>query len=95
MLKKGQPVKFSKPMSTMRIVLSEVEQGNGTRYLITKETGLRDGQVKSALFNLAYIGAIKLVTDREGRRYYVCQGAMVGGVADCLVGVNSVFNPRI
>lgn len=49
MLKKGQPVKFSRPMSTMRVVLLAVEQGHQYRHDILKETKLKQGQVNSAL----------------------------------------------
>lgn len=37
MLKKGQPVKFSRPMSTMRVVLMAVEQGHQYRHDILRE----------------------------------------------------------
>ena len=93
MLKKGQPVKFSRPMSTMRVVLMAVEQGHQYRHDILKETKLKQGQVNSALWNLTYIGAVMRETDKEGRSIYILPG-MLRRVAPCLMGVRSIFDIR-
>lgn len=93
MLKKDQPVKFSRPMSTMRVVLLAVEQGKQYRYEILKETGLKAGQVNSALWNLTFIGAVVRDVDREGRSVYLLPGKIYR-TAPCLLGVSSIFNVR-
>ena len=93
MLKKGQPVKFSRPMSTMRVVLMAVEQGYQYRHDILKETKLKQGQVNSALWNLTYIGAVVRETDKEGRSIYILPGTL-RKVAPCLMGVRSIFDVR-
>lgn len=61
MLKKNQLVKFAKPMSTMRQVLSAVEHGFETRQSIVDETGLVLNKVRAALCNLTFIGAIQRI----------------------------------
>lgn len=91
MLKKGQLVAFTRPMSTMRQVLSSVEMGNGQVHTIMDDTRLRRGQVSSALYNLAYIGAIKLSTDKQGRNHYEVPGSKIS-TGRVLLGVNSIFN---
>jgi len=93
MLKKGQPVKFSRPMSTMRVVLLAVEQGYQYRHEITSETKLNPGQVNSALWNLTFIGAVVRDVDKEGRSVYLLPGK-IRKVAPCLLGVSSIFNVR-
>jgi transcription initiation factor IIE alpha subunit len=93
MLRKGQPVKFSKPMSTMRVVLGVIENGAIYKQDIVTESGLKEGQVRSALFNLTYVGCIKLGKDREGRTIYIAPGT-VNEVSDLLLGINSIFNHR-
>ena len=94
MLKKNQPVKFAKPMSTMRQVLSAVEHGFETRQSIVDETGLVLNKVRAALFNLTFIGAIQRYEDGHGRSKYTIPGRMVGEVAHCLKGVRSIFDVR-
>lgn len=93
MLKKGQPVKFSRPMSTMRVVLMAVEQGHQYRHDILMDTKLKQGQVSSALWNLTYIGAVERKTDEQGRSIYLIPGRH-HGVAKCLLGVRSIFDVR-
>ena len=91
MLKKGQIVSFTRPMSTMRQVLSSVEIGNGNVTSITDHTRLRKGQVRSALYNFAFIGAVRLVTDKYGRNHYEVPGSSIN-TGKLLLGVNSIFN---
>jgi hypothetical protein len=92
MLKKGQPIHFTRPVSTMRVVLLAVEQGHQYRHDILSETKLKFGQVASALYNLVYVGAVKRETDKEGRSIYVLPGKVA--VAKCLCGVRSIFDVR-
>ncbi len=90
MLKKGQPVKFSRPVSTMRTVLSVVENGYMFKHDIISESGLKPGQVSSALYNLVFIGAVQRQTDGRGRSAYTVGGRHYG-VAPCLRGISSIF----
>ncbi len=91
MLKKNTPIKFSKPVSTMRTVFEAVDRGISNRQIIIDETKLQPGQVRSALFNLVYIGAVIAVRDAQGVSMYGVPGR-VGGVAPCLKGVRSIFD---
>ena len=93
MLKKGQLVAFTRPMSTMRRVLDAIEVGNSRQIDIREYTGMRQGQVASALYNLVFVGALLRETDDQGRSVYFTKG-MIGSVPGCLKGVNSIFNPR-
>jgi hypothetical protein len=94
MLKKNQPVKFCKPVSTMKSVYEAIEQGIETRTDIVESTGLVLGKVRAALFNLTFIGVIQRYEDKEGRSRYTIPGRMVGDVAHCLKGVRSIFDVR-
>ena len=93
MLKKNQPVKFSRPMSTMRTVLLAVEHGHQYRHDILTETKLQAGQVQAALYNLTFIGVIVREIDAQGRSIYLIPGTNYG-VAPCLCGVRSIFDVR-
>ena len=93
MLKKNQPVKFSRPMSTMRTVLLAVEHGYQYQRDILTETKLKAGQVQSALYNLVYIGVIVREVDDQGRSIYLIPGTNYS-VAKCLCGVRSIFDVR-
>jgi len=93
MLKKGQLVAFTRPMSSMRRVLDAIEVGNSRPQDIREYTGMRQGQVASALYNLTFVGAIVLVKDECGRSCYLLPGGR-GEVAKCLKGVSSIFNVR-
>jgi len=91
MLKKNQPVKFSRPMSTMRTVLLAVEHGFQYRQDILMETKLKPGQVQAALYNLTYIGVVVRNVDDNGRSVYLIPGTNYC-VAPCLRGVRSIFD---
>jgi hypothetical protein len=93
MLRKNQPIKWKKPMSTMRTVLALIEQGHEYRHDIVDLSGLRVGQVSSALANLVFIGAINRAADEHGRTVYRSPGRFYG-VAPCLRGVRSIFDVR-
>ena len=92
-LKKGQPLPLHKP-STMRLVLSSVEEGNRYRRDVVKDTGLQDGQVRSALHNLVFIGLLERKIDSLGRSIYLPPGQWFGETAPCLRGVASIFHVR-
>lgn len=91
MLKKNQPVKFLRPMSTMRTVLLAVEHGHQYRHDILEETKLKAVQVQAALYNLVFVGALIRDSDDSGRSIYLIPGQHQK-VAKCLCGVNSIFN---
>ena len=93
-LKKGKALKLEKP-STMRIVLNAVEQGNKYRYEVIAFTGLQDGQVRSALHNLVFVGLLTRHKDTMGRSVYLSPGQWHEQVSPCLKGVSSIFNVRI
>lgn len=77
----------------MRRVLSAVEMGNERQIDIVVATGLRVGQVVSALWNLTFIGALVRLKDRQGRSIYVMHNGRAP-VALCLCGVRSIFDVR-
>jgi hypothetical protein len=93
MLKKDKPVKFTRPMSTMRVVLLAVEHGFESQADIVDETKLLVGQVRSALWNLTYIGVVNRDRDANGRSVYLIPGRQYG-VAQCLRGVRSIFDVK-
>lgn len=91
-LKKNQPVSFLRPNSTMKTVLKSIQDGNYSRSRIAIDTRLRDGQVKSALYNLTFIGAVK--AERfEGRTIYLIPtDHEQPRCSKCFANVNSIFN---
>jgi hypothetical protein len=94
-LKKDHIVKFTRPMSNMRVVLMSIEQGNHSQQAILDDTGLQALAMKSAIMNLLYIAAIQKSDDRQGRRIYFVQGQHVGQVGDCWKYASSAFHPSI
>lgn len=92
MLKKGHLVAFTRPMSSMHLVFECVQSGENNIHRIMQLTGRRKGQVTSALYNLAFIGAIVSVTDSQGRRRYELPPIERPHVAPCLCGVPSIFH---
>lgn len=93
-LRKGKPLPLHKP-STMRLVLSAVEEGHKYRREVIKATGLQDGQVRSALHNLVFVGLLNRHMDSSGRSVYIPPGQWHGETAPCLCGVRSIFDVRI
>lgn len=75
----------------MKRVLEAIEQDNLYRIDIEKATGLQTGQVRSAIFNLTFIGAIQRAKDNNGKTVYFVSGKFTGGVAPCLRGIRSIF----
>ena len=92
-LRKNTPVKFSRPISSMRTVLQAVEQGNHTRAEIEAYSNLVPGKARSALYNLCFIGVVIRVEDDQRRSRYILPGTL-GPVAKCLYGVRSIFDVR-
>jgi hypothetical protein len=92
MLKKNHATTL-KNDSTMGIVYSCVANGVSTRAEIIKSTKLRHGQVKSALYNLVFVGMLTFEKVNHGSAVYSLVG--VGdSFCDCFKGVNSVFNHK-
>lgn len=94
MIKKGQMVKFTRPVSSMKTVLEAIEQGVCYRHTLVEETTLNENQVRAAIYNLSFIGAIKRTLDYNGRTMYVTAGTWTEPVSNCLLGVSSIFNCR-
>jgi predicted transcriptional regulator len=90
MLKKGCRLALSRPDSTMRLVLSQIEVGKSTINDIVQSTKLRRGQVASAVYNLIFIGEV-VKRKRGGRRLFVYIGDADIECGESLRGVNSIF----
>ena len=75
----------------MRSVYEAIQNGCTYRSEIIEETKMREGRVKSAIWNLSYIGVIQRVDDDNGRSRYILPSIDVGS---CFKGVNSIFNVR-
>lgn len=91
-LKKNKPVAFKRPQSTMFKVYQSIQEGNHSILKICVDTRLVEGKVKSAIWNLAYVGMIH--REREGgvTRYFI-------GTEDCrkvykTPATNFIFNPH-
>ena len=93
MLKKNQPTPLFRP-STMRTVFAAIQDGKNYRHEIVKTTKLKNGQVKSALGNLVFIGLVVRIQDHMGRSCYRLPSHGAGSTADCLKGIPWVFGVR-
>lgn len=93
MLKKNQAVKFSRPISTMRTVFEQVQNGTMYRADIVQNTGLMQSKVRAALYNLVFVGVIHREDDESGRSVYLIPKTTIG-VGQCLKGVASIFHVR-
>ena len=91
MIRKNQPVKFSKPVSSMKTVYECVNDGARTRAEIIKASGLVTAKARAAIWNLVFVGIILKTEDSEGRTIYVMPGT-IQGVASCLKSVRSIFD---
>jgi hypothetical protein len=81
--------------STMKMVHSCVELGIRTKEDISKDTGLRIGQVKSALYNLVFIGLLRFTKENGNPSvYYLIDEIEAGLTNECLKGINSIFNHK-
>ena len=94
MIRKGRPLPLEKP-SNMRVVLNSIEMGNKYRREIVIHTGLKEGQVRSALYNLAFIGLVKRTVDEANRSVYLSPGQWHSQVAANLKGISSIFHVTI
>ena len=88
MLKKNQPLQFKRPMSSMRLVLSSIEDGNCSIHSIMDATRLKKGQVTAAIANLGAICTKQ--RDINGRAIYVLPG-QIGEISQCLKGISTIF----
>ena len=94
MLRKNTPVKFARPISTMRTVFELVESGVETRAEMVEQSKLVVGKVRAALFNLTFIGAIVRYEDEQGRSRYTTPNKVAISTGECLKGVRSIFDVR-
>lgn len=94
MLRKNTPVKFARPISTMRTVFELVESGVETRAEIAEQSKLVIGKVRAALFNLTFIGAIVRYEDEQGRSRYTTPNKVAISTGECLKGISSIFDVR-
>lgn len=93
MLKKNHNPTFTRPDSAMRVVLQAVEDGKQTRKEIVSSTRLEDGKVRSALYNLAFIGAVVRRSDRNRISVYSVPNTRVEmRTPACLKGIRSIFD---
>jgi hypothetical protein len=104
-LKKNQAPRLN-PDSTMGIVYRSISNFEKTKEDVVRDTGLRVGQVKSALHNLVFVGLLSFDKDDSGRIVYiaVCDkedkhrcGAFCDGWsgASSVFGFNALPNDRI
>ena len=91
MLRKNKPVPFSHPCGTMKKVYDCINDGLFYRHEIIKETKLREGQVRSAIYNLTFIACIVKCKDEQGRTIYKVPGSFVEVTAQCWGMASSVF----
>lgn len=69
MLKKGQPVKFSRPMSTMERVYRAVQDGHTSKMRIVVATSLPFQRVTTALYALTFSGNLVMRKENRTSRY--------------------------
>jgi hypothetical protein len=94
-LQKGKPVKFARPIGSMKTVYECIEKHQViTRADIIKETGLVSGKAQSAIWNLVYVGVIIKAVDHLGRTVYAIPGAWIQPTPINLHSINSIFNPN-
>jgi predicted transcriptional regulator len=75
----------------MQRVLQSVQDGSKTRQDIAKSTGLQHNQVRAALRNLAFIGAIKAQRYGQAWYYVIADANTVPKASKVLYGVCSIF----
>jgi hypothetical protein len=76
----------------MKTVYEAIEQGICYRHTLIEETTLNENQVRAALWNLSFVGAIKRVNDSNGRFMYVLPSTWTEPVAKNLLGIRSIFD---
>lgn len=95
MLRKNEPVKFTRPDGVMKTVYGAVEQGCITRREIEDYTGLDSRRVKAAVYNLVFVGVICRQGKRHKSTYHLPdthQKYREGIFPNCFKGVRSVFD---
>lgn len=91
-LKKGKPVAFRKPNSTMHRVYLSIQDGNHSINKICVDTRLVEGKVKSAIWNLIYTGMIHRTRERGVIRYHI--GVEYVSPVYVSPATNFIFNPH-
>jgi transcription initiation factor IIE alpha subunit len=74
----------------MKRVYDAINDGLFYKHEIIEETKLREGQVRSAIYNLTFISCIVKCKDKEGRTIYRIPG-FVEVTAECWAMASSVF----
>jgi hypothetical protein len=95
MLRKNEPVKFTRPDGVMKTVYGAVEQGCSTRREIEDYTGLDSRRVKAAVYNLVFVGVICRQGKRHKSTYHLPDTHpqyREGIFPNCFKGVRSVFD---
>lgn len=95
MLRKNEPVKFTRPDGVMKTVYGAVEQGCITRREIEDYTGLDSRRVKAAVYNLVFVGVICRQGKRHKSTYHLPDSHPQyrdGIFPNCFKGVRSVFD---
>lgn len=95
MLRKNEPVKFTRPDGVMKTVYGAVEQGCITRREIEDYTGLDSRRVKAAVYNLVFVGVICRQGKRHKSTYHLPDTHpkyREGIFPNCFKGVRSVFD---
>ena len=69
MLKKGQPVKFRRPMSLMERVYRAVQDGHTSKMRIVVATSLPFQRVTTALYALTFSGNLVMRKENRTSRY--------------------------
>jgi len=89
-LQKGKPVKFARPIGSMKTVYECVEEyGPISRVNIIKQTGLVVNKGRAAIWNLVYVGAIEKTEDANGLTVYCLPQLRVSST---LKSVRSIFD---
>ena len=95
MLRKNEPVKFTRPDGVMKTVYGAVEQGCITRREIEDYTGLDSRRAKAAVYNLVFVGLICRQGKRHKSTYHLPDTHPQyrdGIFPNCFKGVRSVFD---
>lgn len=92
MLKKGQQLKLKRHNSTMSVVYQSIRDGNHTTQKICVDTRLLVGKVRSAVWNLVYVGMIHQERENGVTRYFV--GDTERPKSYNSPATNFIFNPH-
>lgn len=92
-IRKGKPLPLEKPSNMQRVLLA-VGHGCRNRREVMDETKLQEGQVRSALHNLVFIGLLHRHRDEHGRSIYMTPGQWHNRTPACFIRVASIFHAR-